>query len=263
MRILLKKYNGEEYVWKNATYGQNGNFVVDGNRYNETSVISVANNNHHKYITCNHCGQTFKRNSAEWIEHKSPERSTKQCFSCGSLSISGFSATRKSTFTPQKDGTYKRTVTDSVGLACSQCWDKIDSKRAKEVCIYNPCVNAAACDIFNVFTKYGDDVFDDLITVDRILEHGYTDMERINDRETTYKLKSKYNITAYTNSLNIVTHFYVTCKGYGWNLMYSKKLNKLFDIGYAQYNEWSLLPYIDIKESTQQAILKTIASLYE
>ena len=262
MRILLKKYNGEEYVWKDATYGYYGNFYIDRRLVYETDIVAVKNNNHSKYIICDQCGQIFKLNSEEWAKHKSPVRSTEQCFTCGSLSVSGSNASCRTTYTLQKDGLYKRTITESVMLKCNQCYAEIGTETAQNNCIYNACVNAETRTISNIFTKYGDDVFKDLITIDRILEYGCSDVQ-ISNNGICCRLKSKYNITAYINELNIVTRFHISCKGYNWNVMYSKKLNKLFVVGYGHYTELNLGQYPDIAENTHKAILKLIASLYE
>ena len=153
-------------------------------------------------------------------------------------------------------------VKNSVKLSCKNSWDyyDINSQGARDVCRWKQCATSEMEAIEDVFTKYPC-VFDDMITVDKVLDNGFTKREKYDIRnEVYYKLKARNNITAVVNKLNIVDKFVIDYRSRQYNVMYSKKYNKLFTMSNGKYivcdSIWC------IPDTTFENIKAKIASLY-
>ena len=111
-------------------------------------------------------------------------------------------------------------------------------------------------DIFTIYPQ----IFDDIITVDRILDKGFK--ERAVDRSgnVSYILKSKYKITAIVNKMNIVDHFIISYYSREWSVVYSKKYDMFFVCSGGEYR--NLESRRDIPEKTLDGIKSEITSLY-
>ena len=170
MKVLLRSYKGEQYVWKKAEMKNTFQFTLeDGRDVNQTQIVSISRDNRKRFVMCSACCQIL-------------------------------------------------------------------------------------------FTKYPG-VFDDMITVDKILDNGFT--ERINYPSrglVEYKLKGKNNITAVVNRLNIVDYFEISYRNYTIDVVYSKKYEMMFSISSGMYREfnWSQC----IPDKTLKSIKEKIASLY-
>ena len=127
------------------------------------------------------------------------------------------------------------------------------------------CSNATAKEVTDIFTEHPD-VFEEMITVDTIVEAGYKDRKQYGNI-VDYALKGKNQIFAQVNELNIVDHFLVRFRNHEWEVYYSSKYNKFYSKEYAyhqgkyryNYAEWKpMIPY-----TTEEYIKKKIAALYK
>lgn len=167
-----------------------------------------------------------------------------------------------SKYTLQEDGRYVVNVKNNVKLSCKNSWDyyDINSQGARDVCRWKQCATSEMKAIEDVFTKYPC-VFDDMITVDKVIDNGFTERKEYDIRnEVHYKLKARNNITAVVNKLNIVDKFVIDYRSHQYNVMYSKKYNKLFTMSNGTYivcdSIWC------IPDTTFENIKAKIASLY-
>lgn len=263
MRVLLRSCrNGEQYVWKKAEMKNANTFTLeDGNCVYQTGIVSISRDNRKKFVRCSSCGALI-RNTPEAIkEHTDRASTSATCFGCQYMR-EGDGRQLSAKYTLQEDGSYVVNTKKSTKLYCraSFRFHDINSQEAREVCRFKGCATAEMQPIEDVFTKYPG-LFDDIITVDRILENGFTERTEYTHRGVVYyKLKARNHITAVVNKLNIVDHFVINYRSQSFDVVYSKKYNKLFLINgsmYIGYERSRCMP-----DSTLKSIKEKIASLY-
>ena len=262
MKILLRRYGDLRYVWETAKY--NGNrFVVNGETVDETNIVSIINDNRKNYVRCSSCGRMFPKNGNKFEKHKEESSSINPCLNCPKLRAKEISPTKKR-FIFRDDGTCVERKDTSVELLCHySMWNSffIDSDEALETCKFRQCEHADAKEITDTFTKYPG-VFDDIITVDKILDNGYSRILYSDSNETPYVLDDDRIIVAYVNKLGIVDRFTVENDCYYWTVWYSKKYSRLFtcdDFAGDRYAEWKP----DMSEEKAKEITDFIAKFYE
>ena len=79
MKILLKHFNDEVYVWKNAEMGESL-FVVEGNEVYYDNIVSVSRDNRKKFVRCSACGKIIKKSDID--EHRAKGSTSETCFGC-------------------------------------------------------------------------------------------------------------------------------------------------------------------------------------
>lgn len=262
MKILLREYNGEKYVWETAKY-RNGKFYVDGSDIAQTRVISIVNDNRKNYVQCSCCGEVFRRGDhRRFQEHKENAIYPETCFGCPHLSVgSVYKSNVKYTYNP--DGTFCESLKREVELQCSQAsgWSyaEITSDRAIRSCKKRQCANAVEIEIEDFFTQYPG-VFDDIITIDALLDAGHNvKIPSRYDDGYTIVYEDAYEIQAVINTIGIISSFNVFYQGDWVNIHYSKKYDKLFRERRCKYEEWNS-PFMD--PSDYNEIKAHIAKLY-
>ena len=260
MKILLRWHCGEQYVWRTATYDGH-NFVADGELIYETQIVSILNDNRKNYVVCSSCGKMFPKNGNKFKAHQENASSVNLCLKCSRL------RTRDSgkcdvKYVMRDDGTYVKKTKQIVDLYCHySLWNsfRIDSDEALTTCKFRMCEYADAKEINDVFIKYPG-LFDDIITVDKILDNGYEVISYADGDTTEYCLNSEYHIYAEVNRLGIVDRFIVKHPiGYNYVLYYSKKYDMFFDGCDDRYQDWT--PYFT--EIAVNAIQDYIRKLYK
>lgn len=258
MKILLKHFNEEVYVWKNAEMGERGLFVVEGNEVNYDNIVSVSRDNRKKFVRCSACGEIIKKSDID--KHKAKGSASATCFGCQYMRENG-SKQLSVKYSLQEDGSYIGTVKKNVKLMCNQSYYHrydINSQDARDHCRYKNCATAEMSKIEDIFTKYPG-VFDDIITVDSVLDAGFKDRREYGNR-VHYTLKARNNIVAVVNKMNIVEYFNVSYRNETWKVMYSKKYNMLFRMNGGTYRKFEC-PY-GMPTDTFSRIKEKIASLY-
>lgn len=262
MRVLLRNYNGEQYVWKKAEVKDTTKFTLeDGRDVSQIDIVSISRDNRKKFVKCSACGEII-RNTPEAInEHKLRGTTSSTCFGCRYMQErNGKQLSVK--YTLQEDGSYAASVKKKLNLICAATWNRVDinSESARECCKFKSCATAEMKVIEDVFTKYPG-VFDDMITVDKILDNGFTERREYASRGATYyKLKARNNITAVVNKLNIVDYFIIDYRNHQISVMYSKKYDKLFRTDSGVYMELKSIWFMP--DTTVKNIKAKIASLY-
>ena len=263
MRVLLRSYcNGEQYVWKKAEMkGINTFTLEDGNYVYQTGVVSVSRDNRKKFVRCSSCGGIIKNTPEAINTHKNRASTSETCFGCRYMS-EGDSKQLSAKYTLQEDGSYLVNAKKSTKLYCRTYFKSynINSQEARQNCRFKGCATAEMQPIEDVFTKYPG-LFDDIITVDKILENGFTERIEYTHRGVTHcKLKGRNHITAIVNKLNIVDRFVIDYRSQSFDVVYSKKYDKLFLINGSSYKEYNSSE--SIPDKTLESIKKKIASLY-
>lgn len=256
MKVLLRNYDGKEYVWMTAKY-DGKKFVVNGIPMDERMVVSIINDNRKNYVKCSSCGKIFPKNGNQFAIHQELAETDAPCLQCHKLRVNERTeATKK--FARNDDGTYTMKSETQVDLYCR--WSlyshyNIDSWDVKAFCAFRQCGTAHAMEIDDTFTIWPG-AFDHIITVDKILDNGYESIGYMDDRVTEYILDSHLGITAYVNSLGIVDDFNINTRDRSAVLYYSKKYNILFTADGDGYYEVYC-------SDTNNEVLKYIANFYK
>lgn len=260
MKILLREYQNTPYVWVTAKYNEN-NFIVDGNKINPCGIVSVINDNRKNYIKCSCCGQTFKKGSSKFQIHKENANKPHTCLTCPYL-MTNNERIIASKYTMDENGNATQILERSVRLVCSRYgyWEnpRIDSEDAVSYCQKRQCANATEIEIEDFFTQYPG-AFDEIITIDKLLDIGYNITLRPNrGRECDIIIEDDYTIGAYINRIGIVDYFYIWFEEECYYVYYSKKYNEIYwDCGtYAPF-------YLEeMDDHTRDLIKADIAALY-
>lgn len=261
MKVLLRNFNGDGYVWKDATF-ENNYFVVDGDHIYESNVVSVMDDNRGNYVRCSACGKVFEKDSPEIEEHKNRYKDVNTCFNCRNMRSYDVDELSR-TYELLDDGMYKVTMENKSRLYCGYRhyydYPDIGTVEAQNGCRYKACGDATYNEFEDIFTR-NPGIFDDIITVDKIIKAGYKSITSAGVGCTGYYwLKGRNKIAAHVNSLSIVDYFEIEYYSCMYRVVYSKKLNKLFALGGANYSEWN--PSC-VSDSAKEYIRNKIAKLY-
>lgn len=262
MKVLLRSHNGEQYVWKKAEAKNLIQFTLeDGGTANQSNIVSISRDNRKKFVQCSACGEII-RNTPEAIkEHSLRGTISATCFGCKYMRENN-SKQLSVKYTLQEDGNYIANAKKSLKLVCAIGWSRpdINSQSARDACCFKSCNGAEMQNICDTFTMYPG-IFDDMITVDKVLDNGFTERTEYKNRNVVwYKLKARNNIYAVVNKLNIVDHFVIYYRNRTIQVVYSKKYNKLFIVSNREYRELNSL--WSIPDNTFANIKAKIASLY-
>ena len=264
MKILLRNYGNEQYVWETAKYNE-GAFYVNRDRIDQCNIISIVNDNRKNYVECSCCGRIFKKGSDKFKKHKENAIKIETCFGCPHLSVD-YEGDIKRTFYRDNDGNLVQKSEDYVTLRCSNSglWqnDNIESDAAIRKCKKRQCGDATEVEI-NDFFMDNPGAFDHIITVDVLLDaecdvgicrEGYEGASYDIDYEDDYTLG------VYVNRFGIVDLFYVWYDGDKHYIRYSKKYNKLFTTDRRRkYIVWN--PY-ELSSEMKAEIKAKIAKFY-
>ena len=244
MKILLRNYNGHPYVWATAKYNNN-RFHVNGDQQSESNIVSIINDNRKKYVQCSSCGQVFRRGDPKFYTHKANAIKPETCFGCKHL-IPDENHTLSRKYKVNPDGSFSEILEISVELKCAESgfWTyyDINSRTAINSCPKRQCANATEMEIDDFFTKHPG-VFDDIITIDRLLDEGYeVGLQEVYDSKYDIEYEDEYTIGVVINCIGIVDYFYVWYNGDRYYVYYSKRYNELYcDCGgYTRWNPSSM-----------------------
>ena len=261
MKILLRDFDDRQYIWCAAKY--NGRkFVVDGSRVHESNIVSVLNDNRKNYLRCSSCGEIFPKNGKKFAKHQAEAKTINPCLKCRKMRATEMSAGTVK-YVANGDGTYTRKNETIVNLHCHvHFWSAplCESNEAIRDCVKRQCGDANGEEIHDTFTDYPG-LFDDIITVDRIIDNGYEKINWSDNWATEYLIDSSIGLLAHVNRLSIVDRFVVNTYEYGATIWYSKKYDKFFAYGdNDNYELWSP-DYLD--EEKQTKIEATIRKMYK
>ena len=243
MRILLRNFDGEKYVWKDATF-KNGEYFVEHDDKTfgkmeftvEETLIAAVDGVENNQVVCNHCGEVID-NTPEAIEaHYKNMENKRDCYQCDNLVFSDRPKVLNREVEKIGDG-YRVTQTMDTNLFCKVGWSKydLDGINAKNSCKYLQCRKRGVDTFKDVFHRYPG-VFDTVITADALKEKKYK-YDGYDGKFFLYDMKSRGTIKACVNESGIVECFRVSSRSWRVYLFYSEKYDKLFYVNGSMYCE--------------------------
>ena len=245
MKILLREHQGEQFVWHKAKY--NGTYFVVQDNYTirEENIVSVMNDNRKNYIKCSSCGAIISKKGNAFAKHKEESCGISPCIDCRQLRVDYFGKLPKKQYVQNDDGTYIEKSKGHVKLLCNyRTYENapLDYPEVIRRCPKRQCVNANGDEIVDTFTTFPG-LFDEIITVDKLLDCEGVTRVYYGDTWSEYLLSDKNDIRALVNSLGIVDRFFYDIGFESNTLYYSKKYKALFrydnDGEYSKYTKFT------------------------
>lgn len=258
MRILLRKHNNEEYVWKDAIFKDEHYYLNNENeRVYETEIVSVDGAKK-GYVICNNCGAIIEDDLEKIKAHYLERENSQDCTSCTKLKYESNKGNLKRTLEKYDNGKY-HVVEDFVSsLYCGMCYGNVPVSEAANACTFFKCRKAGVRKPDNIFSKYPE-VFDSVITSDVLIGKKFR-FDNHDGRFFLYDMKSRGTIKACVNNLGIVECFRVSSNGNLVYFYYSEKYDKMFYNNGSAYREGH--PYW-FKETKFEEAKAKIKALYE
>ena len=261
MKVLVRGLDNKVYEWVDATYDKH-KFLVDDVQLDETMIVSVMDDDRSEYVKCDCCGAIIKGVAAEIVAHQNKYKSCEACFDCRHLRENAIRRV-ETKYDLQEDGTYLAKKSIAVNLECGAVyWDRpiINSDQARDVCAFRGCTTSHMLPVSDIFIEKPG-IFDDIITVDKVIEVGYKNAQNFYNSSIGYRLKGKNEVYAVVNKLNIVDYFRINYRNDTWTVFYSKKYDEFYTYGrLGAYAKWN--PY-RMPEATLEYIKNKIRKLYE
>ena len=267
MKVLLRKYGDQYYVWKDAKYDRGLYIITDDDgdpiTLHITEILATKEDERKDCVQCINCGAIIKNTPEALEEHYAKREAERNCLTCEHVrEYDKVSNTAKKTYQKNEDGTYHHTTEYDVHLSCKKAswWfaTDINSQDAANNCVYNKCRTSGVSEIDDLFVQRPD-VFEKHITADTLklnryacdgYRHGYFE----------YDLKCRGTLIANVNEMGIVDHFTVLYRGYAFYMYYSAKYNTLYHADGGKYVAGC--PY-DLSHSKYDQVLAKISELYK
>ena len=258
-RVLLRK----DYKWHNACWDDNKNRVtVYGTGISQENIISAENDPRAKYMVCKMCGSVIKNTKKAIEEHVQLKASSKACLTCKSLRLKDEQDLKES-FHKNEDGTYTQTRKAVCKLVCDFSYGcpSIDSEKARSICRYRKCCAETIEPAEKFFAKYPG-AFDDMATVDALDMSKWTVHHRHSDDTVDLKRSGRYNIFVRTTSLGIVDRLICNYRSDTYEIVYSKKYDKLFMLDYGEYADVTS-SNTKLSEAYLNELMKIVRNIYK
>lgn len=261
MKILLRTYDGNHYVWKDAYWKNERYYISDTDlSVSQTAILAVTEDERTGKVQCRNCGELIDNNEESIEAHFRAKEAEKNCLTCERCVPYGDKFDEKKTFSLNKDGTYTISESYTTFLGCKIGYYNVrdlDSDEAKRRCNVMKCRNMGTTPINDIFVKYPDP-FEKQITVDALVANKYTSYGSWGEF-VEYDLKMRDTLKARVNKLGIVDHFVVIVRGWRYEFDYSSKYNKIFFRDYGEYKEHA---GNYISSAKEERILNRLSKLY-
>ena len=264
MRILLRNYGGNEYVWKDATYKDCQYFITENNqsiRIDEIKIAAIDGQAGQGYVVCNCCGELIENNPTAIDAHYNKRERERDCTSCDHLAYSRDKKRIERTLVAIGDGKYRIKDEIIAELMCGASgWQNIrlTSPEIKRVCVYYKCRRSGVRAPSDIFSQYPG-VFDTMITADVLTAKKFK-FENHNGNYFIYDMKSRGTIKACVNKSGVVECFIVSSNGTRVKYFYSEKYDKMFYVNGNTYVEGKPYWFREVKFDEAH---KKIKALYE
>ena len=232
-RVLLR-----DYRWHNASWNEDSNKLsIVGKNIRRADIVSVENDPRAKYVVCKACGAVIKNTKKAIETHAQLGTTSKSCLTCKSLRLKDVKDLKES-FAKNEDGTYTQNRKSVCTLVCDYSYScpQIDSDKARSVCKYRKCSAESIEPADNFFTKYTG-AFDDVATVDALDMTKWKVSYKHSNDSVDFKVNGRYNITAKTTNLGIIDRFVCAYRSNVYEVVYSKKYDKMFLLECGEYVE--------------------------
>lgn len=262
MQILLRRYDGEDYVWKTATYEGETYYINDKNgkyRIRDVQIAAIKENEYADYVVCASCGKMIRNTPEEIEKHYAEMEAKRDCSQCGHVRFANREI--ESRIIEEEDGTCRVTEVFAADIRCGVVnWSPTEIKDAvrRGSCIYTACRKKGTRKPNSVFMKYPG-AFDTAITAD-MLQAKKMKYDGFEDDFFLYDMKARGTIKACVNKAGIVDCFMVHYRGSMLWYKYSEKYDKLFYINGNSYEEG--YPHW-LKEAKFNELHEKVKALYE
>ena len=260
MKILLRRYDGNCYVWKDAEYKNDMFYLLGSNtRIRQYDILAIKDHDLEGKVQCKFCGAILKNDPEVIEQHFAEEEAKKNCLECRDMR-EGTARLRKNEYKKNADGTYQVIATYNTQLSCHYNYlgMLIDSATAKERCKFNQHRLQGVRPYGGILIQYPD-LFEKQITVDLLNKKGYA-FKQFSSDHLYYDMKCRNTLAACVNENGIVDHFETWNKYDYWMVYYSATQKKLLFKVPTGYSE--VKPYT-MSDTTYTTIKKKIESLYE
>lgn len=258
MEVLFRAYDGKNYVWKEATYSNNV-YIVDRERYLETTFLAVKGSDMNDYVICKYCRARVKNNPESIERHYAEREAQKNCLQCRNLRVARLpNETPTRAFAKSDADTYHVVETFKAQLQCGRNWISIDNPNATQTCEFYQCRHAGMETQGGILVQYPD-LFETQITVDVLQAKGYEFLYGT-DSYFVYNMKMRDTMHAYVDKCGVVDHFSASYRYNVKDFYYSATHDKLFFVSNGTYREGK--PH-DWSDSKYEAVKKKIVTLYK
>ena len=260
MKILLRKYGDEYYVWKTATFS-NGEYYIDSERVRQIEILAVKDANANEYVICKNCGEKILNNPESIEQHYAERERQKNCLTCKRAMPYNIGM-KERTFVSDENGNYHVVEKYTANLRCQSSYADINSESSALHCDFMQCRHMGVKPFGDMLMQYPD-MFETQITVDALQKKGYQHvgltLERSGDY-FKYDMKSRGTVWACVNECGIVDHFACSYKYNVFYVYYSEKYNKLFFNRNGKYDENR--PYT-LSDAKYNFLMTKIPELYK
>ena len=262
MQILLRRYDGEDYVWKTATYEGEAYYITAKNgkqRIRDVQIAAIKENEYADYVVCVACGKMIRNTPEEIEKHYAEMEAKRDCSKCEYVKFANREI--ESRIIEEEDDTCRVTEVFTAALRCGVVsWSPTEIKTAVRhgSCIYTACRKKGMRKPNSVFMKYPG-AFDTAITSDTLVAKKMK-YDGFESEFFLYDMKARGTIKACVNKAGIVDCFMVHYRGNTLFFKYSEKYDKLFYINGWTYEEGC--PYW-LKEAKFNELHQKVKVLYE
>jgi hypothetical protein len=265
MKILIRRFDNEYYVWKDAKYKDNNYYINDSGveiPVSEIVVLAVKDDNRDNKVICKHCGELIDDNPDAIEKHFASREASRNCLICDKCVPYGTKKNLTTVYTSNGDGTYHQCINSDVRLCCKNAgyYSEIDinSSDAAKYCQFNQCRTKGVRKFEDFFLKYPG-AFDKQLTVDFLNEKGFA-FETYYNGYFWYDLKLRGALQACVNEMGVIDHFVVKHRGWTYNAYYSERYDTLF---FEDYNLYSETTPSNMSDSKHKSAKDKIAALYK
>ena len=264
MKILLRS----DYKWHDATFdNQDKLFNIDQNvcyhGIDETSIVSVKDDNRSDFVICSGCGEVVKNTKAAIKKHLELGKSSQTCFNCKKMREYSSTIIGERKYILNEDGSYTVHEKRNSNLLCTNkryySGPNIDSEKARQDCKYSCCSSDGLKVYEDTFTKYPG-LFDEVITVDALNKKKWKFEVKVRDY-ISFKATGSLRLYARINNYGIIDKFTYSYRNYNYNFVYSKKYNKIFWLSNGKYIEKA--PSSNVTSANLAKIIEKIHEVYE
>lgn len=262
MQILLRRYDGEDYVWKTATYEGETYYIKDKNgkqSIRDIQIAAIKENEYADYVVCAACGKMIRNTPEEIEKHYADMEAKRDCSKCEHIRFANMENITR--VIEEGEGACRVTQTFTAQLRCGVVsWSPTEVKHAVRhgSCIYTSCRKKGTRKPNSVFMKYPG-AFDTVITSDTLAAKKMK-YDCFESGFFMYDMKARGTIKACVNNAGIVDCFMVHYRGNTLFFKYSEKYDKLF-----YQNGWTYeerYPYW-LKEAKFNELHQKVKALYE
>jgi hypothetical protein len=254
MQIFMR----DKGMWQRAKFDSKRGRILNlfDREIYETDIIAIKNDERAQYVKCKACGAIIKNTPEDIAAHLAKKLDCVNCthVRCDTIAEDGIS------FEALPDGTYIRNEKTKCKLFCGRNWNTtyVGDPKLEYICLYRNCSNESLKSLSGFFSEYPD-AFDVIATVDALGDK-WTHVGGSGNGQYYYEFGGKMRLTAYINTMCMITKFAYQYYDSCYEFTYSAKYNKIV---WFDGREYSMKPSTHITTKNYTAIEKIMKEIYE